>query len=335
LAEKNRVRKIVFFITKLLVTAVIIAVLIRNLGWSAIVSTVSGANPLWLLAGAVVFLISGWLGVVQWRMILENRGLSLPFWRVFKLYFVGMFFNNFIMGGIVGDAVKVASIHSRDGKGMTGFAATFLDRFAGLWALCGFAVIGSFILLSRGMLTHGNIGTAVIALFCAFVLFAGIMLFLVSKPLQTLFFSVTDRISLCRKFKVKEIVSEVLIEARDFKLMSSVALLALLTQFLRIGSNILIAASLGLVTAANFQYFFIFIPIIAMLITVPLPFGAREAFGGVLFSMAGFQRDAAFIMGFLATIIAIAVSSLGGIFFVTEKIYKSGNKNDLSAKSAN
>jgi hypothetical protein len=114
-----------------------------------------------------------------------------------------------------------------------------------------------------------------------------------------------------------------LIEAQDYKLLASVSALAILTQFLRIGVHILTAASLGLLTAANFQYFFIFVPIIAMIMTVPLPFGAREAFGGALFALAGFPQDAAFIMGFLASLIGIAVSSLGGIFFVAGKNYKS------------
>jgi len=299
----------------------IIAFLVRKLGWDSIVNTVRDADTGWIAAGVAIFFASLLLGVFQWQLLLTNRGLNLPFSRAFKLYYVGIFFNNFIMGGIVGDAVKVASIRSRDGKGKIGFAATVLDRFAGLWAMCGFAVVGSLILLSRGMLNHGKIYTAIIALFAAFALFAGIMLFLTVKPLQTFFFSVVDKFPICQKFRVKEIVTEMLIEARDYKLLVSVAALAVLTQFLRISVHVLTAAALGLLTIENFQYFFIFVPIIAMLMTIPLPFGAREAFGGVLFALAGFPPEEAVIMGFLASLIGIAVSSLGGVFFVTGKIY--------------
>jgi len=333
-AEENRLRKVAVNAAKIVTTALIIVVLVRKLGWGTIVGTVGGADPMWLAAAFVIFFLSILLGIVQWRMILENRGLSLPFLRVFKLYFVGMFFNNFMAGGIVGDVVKVASIRSRDGKGMAGLAATFLDRFAGLWALCGFAVMGSLILLNRGMLTHGKTTTAVVALFAAFALFAGIMLFLMVKPLQTLFFSIIDKYAFCRKLRIKEIVSEMLIEAQDFKLMASVFALAVFTQFMRICAHIFTAASLGLVTAENFQYFFVFVPIIAMMMTIPLPFGVREAAGGTLFALAGFQRDTAFIMGFLASLIGIAVSVLGGIFFVTEKNHKSKDKNGVSTESA-
>ncbi|MDR0306612.1 MAG: flippase-like domain-containing protein [Chitinispirillales bacterium] len=317
-------RKIIFTVLKLLATISIIAFLIYRLGWSDIVNTVSGASFEWLAAGILVFLVSGWLGVIQWRLLLGNRGLNIPFVRAFKLYFVGLFFNNFIFGGIVGDAVKVSSIHSQDGRGLAGFAATFLDRFAGLWAMCGFAIVGSFVLLNQGMLTHGNITNASIALFAAFILFAGIMLFLIFKPLQNLFFSISDRLPLTRRFKLKEVVSEMLIDARDYRLLMSVSGLSVLIQFLRIGVHILTAAALGLLTVANFQYFFIFVPIIAMLMTIPLPFGVRETAGGALFALAGFPREAAFVMGFLASLIGIAASLLGGVFFVTGKVYRTG-----------
>ncbi|GBU21584.1 hypothetical protein R80B4_01480 [Fibrobacteres bacterium R8-0-B4] len=323
MATENRLRKIAVNAVKVVTTVLIIAVLVRKLGWGTIVGTVSGADPLWLAAGLAVFLVSGGLGVVQWQLLLRNRGLALSGVRAFKLYFVGMFFNNFIMGGIVGDAVKVASIRSRDGSGKAGFAATFLDRFAGLWAMCGFAVAGSVILLKRGMISHGRVETAVAALFAAFAVFAGIMLFLTIKPLQSLFFSIVDKLSIARKFKVKEIVSEMLIEAQDIKLLAAVAALSAVTQFLRIGVHILTAASLGLLTVDNFQYFFIFVPIIAMIMTVPLPFGVREAAGGALFALAGFPKEAAFIMGFLASLIGITASVLGGVFFVTERMRKS------------
>ncbi len=329
MAAKNRLRKIAIDAAKIVTTVLIIAVLVRKLGWGTIVDTVGGSDPLWLVAAFVIYFLSILLGVVQWRVILDNRGLRLPFPRVFKLYFVGMFFNSFMAGGIVGDIVKVASIRSRDGRGMAGLAATVLDRFAGLWALCGFAVMGSLILLNRGMLTHGRVATAVIALFAAFALFAGIMLFLMFKPLQRLFFSIIDRYPFFAKLRIKEVVSEMLIEAQDFKLMISVFALAAVTQFMRICAQIFTAASLGMVTAENFQYFFVFVPIIAMMMTVPLPFGVREAAGGALFALAGFQQDTAFIMGFLTSLIGIAVSSLGGVFFITERMHKSKAKKDV------
>lgn len=323
----SRIPKAVSTILKTAVTLIIVVLLVRKLGWNEIVSVVVKAQPIWLITGLVVFFISILLGVIQWRILLSNRGIPLALGRAFKLYFVGMFFNNFIFGGIVGDALKVVSIKSRDGKGMAGLAATFLDRFAGLWAMCGFAVAGSLVLLNRGMLLNGKIDTAVIALFVTFVLFAGIMTFLIFKPLQKLVFRIIDSISFLKKARGREMLSEMIIEAHDMHVLWRVAFLSTIIQFLRIGVHALAGASLGLLTLSNFQYFFIFVPVIAMMMTIPLPFGVRETAGGALFALAGFPTEAAFVMGFLATLVGLASSAIGGVFFIAEKGLLSG-KND-------
>lgn len=314
----KKLKKVTVTLLKGIVTAAVIVLLVKKLGWRSISETITTAQPVWLMAALGIFLISAFLGVVQWRILLENRGIGLPFGRTFRLYFIGMFFNNFVLGGIVGDALKVASIRSRDGKGKAGFAATFLDRFAGLWAMCGFAVCGSAVLLSGNTLSDTKIIFAVSALCGAFALFAGILVFLVFKPLQNLIFSFITYLPETSGKKIKAILSEMLIEAHDYHILVKVAVLSSCIQFLRIGVHIFCAHSLGLLTGTNFHFFFIFVPIIAMLMTLPLPFGIREAAGGTLFSLAGFPTEAAYVMGFLASIVGLAASFLGGLFYILD-----------------
>jgi uncharacterized protein (TIRG00374 family) len=317
------IQKMVTTILKGIVTLAIITLLINKLGWKSIASTVSTAKPVWLIIAIIIFLISALLGVVQWRILLKNRGISFPLTRTFRLYFIGMFFNNFVLGGFVGDALKVVSIKSQNGRGKAGFAATVLDRFAGLWAMCGFAVIGSIILLRHGALTNGKIGTAVIALFVAFLLFASILTLLISKKLQQYAFKCIEIFPFSAKTRVRDIFSEMLFEAHDAHILIRVAVLSAIIQLMRISVHILSAHSLGLLTGDNFHYFFIFVPIIAMLMTLPLPFGVREAAGGTLFSMAGFQTEAAYVMGFLASLVGLAASFLGGLFYIMDRtVYK-------------
>jgi uncharacterized protein (TIRG00374 family) len=329
-----KIKKGISTFLKLFVTLLVVVWLVRKLGWNQIVSIVSKADPVWLIVALVVFILSIFLGVIQWRILLKNRGIPLPFGRAVRLYFVGMFFNNFVFGGIVGDALKVVSIRSQDGKGMAGLAATFLDRFAGLWAMCGFAVAGSMVLLNRGIALNGKTETAVLALFVTFILFAGLMVLLISKPVQNLLFKIIDAVPILRKARIREVISEMLIEAHDLHILGSVASLSALIQFLRIGVHALTAASLGLLSVSNYQYFFIFVPVIAMLMTIPLPFGVRETAGGALFAFAGFPTEAAFVMGFLASIVGLVASAVGGIFFIAEKNFISGKNNEKNLYSS-
>ena len=61
---------------------------------------------------------------LQWLLLLRNKGIVMGFGRAFTLYFVGMFFNNFLLGTVAGDAVKVALIKSGNESGSAGLAAT-------------------------------------------------------------------------------------------------------------------------------------------------------------------------------------------------------------------
>jgi len=321
-------RKIISTTAKIVVTIGVIAFIINRLGWRHILVTCEQANPAWLASALILFFISGWLGVVQWQIILKNRGLSLPFWRVFSLYFIGMFFNNFAFGIITGDAIKVAYIKVDQGSGKAGFAATFLDRFAGLWAMLGYAIFGSVLLIKQKSLESGSMTMSIVALFVTFICFGGALLFLMSKKLQAIAFRVIEILPIPQKQResLKKILGETLIEVHDVHILLPVGVLSTIVQFLRIGVHILCAGSLGLLSAANIHYFFIFVPILAILMIVPLPFGIRESIGGTLFAFAGFQVQSAIVMGFLATLIGSAASLTGGILFLVNKV-KSPRKN--------
>jgi uncharacterized protein (TIRG00374 family) len=311
---------------KLLVTALVLAFIVWKLGWPNIAAALGQARMAWLAAGLGLFLVSCLLGVIQWQILLRNRTITIPFRQAFSLYFIGMFFNNFLFGGAAGDAMRVAYIKLGNGSGKAGLAATFFDRFAGLWAMLGFAVAGSAILLHRGLIHGLPLLTAVVSLFVTFLLFGGILFFLMSKALQGAFFSLLDKLPLPNRQFIKATVSQMLLETKDFHLMLYVAVLSTVIQAMRVLAHVCCGASLGLVSAANFQYYFIFVPIVAILMIAPLPFGVREAVGGTLFALAGFAPHSAVVMGFLASLVGIAGSLPGGVLFIRYRARSRGSK---------
>lgn len=304
------------FVLKLAITIVVLGFVVWKLGWADIVEIASGANPLWLAAAAFAFYVSIILGVLQWQILLRNRGIDLPFKRAYQLYFIGMFFNNFIFGMVAGDAVRVTYLRLGNESARRGFAATFFDRFAGFWAMSAFAVIASLWLVRA----HG-LGPAVWytvgALIATFVLFGGVMTFLISRRLQALMFRLLEISPVPQKARIRGVVEEMLLEARDAHILAPVAGLSVLVQALRVGVHIMCAAAVGLVTLTNLHYFFIFVPFLAMTMVVPMPFGVREAAEGSMFAMAGFHAESSVVMGFLASLVGIAVSLVGAIYFLT------------------
>ncbi len=308
---------------KLFVTGAVISWIIYTYGWNNIRTTVLQAQPGWLFSGVVLFVISVFFGAVQWQIILENKKIVLPFEKTLRLYFIGIFFNNFILGTIAGDAFKVASLHLDKRNGKASFAATFLDRLAGLIALSLFAIVGGTVIFVSNIQQNKQffMVLGVLALFVG--IFFGFFIILLSRRLQNALRNLLRNIP---SFPAKELILNVLEETfinrrgkEDKKMLLQVGLLSLIIQSLRIMVNIFAARALGIFSISTLHYFFVIIPIVALMVTIPMPFGVRETVGGILFGLAGFSVDQSVVMLFLATIVCVSGSLTGGVLFLIDK----------------
>lgn len=322
-------RKRLIPVLKLAVTMAVLAFIVHRLGWRDIVATLSHVRRTWLGGAVLLFVASGVLGALQWRLLLASKNVHMDFGRALKVYFMGMFFNNFIFGTAAADSLRIVYVKIGQASGKAGFAATFLDRFAGFMALLGFALFGSAVLLHRGLVADRRLVTAVLALSVTFVLFVAVLVFLISRRAQRLLLGLLDRVPVPRREWITALVQQTVVGVEHRAMVVGVAVLAAVIQLMRIGVHIFCGGALGVLTAQNFQYFFIFVPILAIFMLLPMPFGVREGVEGALFSLAGFRPEAAVVMGFLATLVSVIGSIPGGLFFVLTRARKTEDNRRL------
>ena len=326
-ARPMSMRKQFVPVLKLAVTIAVLAFIVYRLGWQQILLTLSRVRHLWLGGAVLLFVASGVLGALQWRLLLSSKSVHLSFARALKVYFMGMFFNNFIFGTAAADSLRIAYVKIGQAGGKAGFAATFLDRFAGFMALLGFAIFGSAVLLRQGLVADRRLATALLALAVTFCLFVGVSVFLISRRAQRLLLWLLDRVPVPKREWIVSLVQQTMVGVEHRMMVFGVAVLATVIQLLRIGVHILCGGALGVLTTQNFQYFFIFVPILAIFMLLPMPFGVREGVEGALFALAGFRPEAAVVMGFLATLVSVVGSVPGGVFFVLTRARKAENEH--------
>ncbi len=346
---QKKVVELLKTILKIGVTIGVIYWIIQKLGFEKIVETVKSADPIWLIIGTIIFVVSIILGALQWRSLLQSRGVELPLGKTLGVYFTGIFFNNFMLGMVAGDSYKVAHLHINEGKAEGGFAATFYDRIAGLLVISMFALVGGIYLFATkagvetvsstaeaapavdvnsmsalmSFLESANMNSVlIIILFFAAIMGTAIAL-LISKRLQKLAMKITDKIPHEKiRDQLQSVLQPLFIDRHDAaerKTFLIVLIYSFWIQLLRVTVHIMAAASLGLFSWGSVHYFFIIIPIISFLTIIPLPFGIKETIGGSLFLGAGFPLDSAVVMQFLATLMGIAGSLFGGITFILDK----------------
>jgi glycosyltransferase 2 family protein len=99
-------------------------------------SLISHAHPGYLLGSILFFNISKVVNAIRLNRFFKAIGLNLSAWYNLKLYYLGMFYNLFLPGGIGGDGYKIYVLKKNHGLTVVNiFNAVFWDRVSGIFAL--------------------------------------------------------------------------------------------------------------------------------------------------------------------------------------------------------
>lgn len=300
---------------KIAVSVGLIVFLFYKLSPSNLLAHLERVKPWQILASAAVFFASVVMGAYQWHLLLKAGGIALPFRKTFKVYFVGLFFNNFLPAGVGGDVVKIYDVSRVGNDPYQVFAVTMLDRVIGIAGLSVLALVASFILMGKGGLYNLRL-YVVIFIACVAPVLALILNKRLSRGVRRLFGRITVG-GLGGRF---DAVFRHLGEYRRLRLLLlQLTALAMGVQFLRVVTHVLTAQSLGItVTPLGFLQFFVFVPLLGLIMILPISInglGVREGAGILLFTQIGFSKEEALLMELMTYAIMVVVSLLGGVFF--------------------
>ncbi|NQT26534.1 flippase-like domain-containing protein [candidate division KSB1 bacterium] len=315
-------KKTFSLLLKIVISTGLIALLLKRIGPDYILSTLENANWIWITAALVLFTVSYFLGSLQWWTLLKAEGVRIPFRKTLQFYYVGLFFNNLFISNLGGDVFRMVDIRRYSEDGAAAVSTVFLDRVMGLLLMSGLAVLSSpFLLIHQS--------TDLKFLPFLFVLIAGwtIVLFtLFSKRFARPFIWLVTRITPEKlHLKGREIYNRIYSFGRQKSCFIRVFLISLCVQSARILTHYLLSRSLGLHVSP--LYFFLFIPIVAIIASLPVSIGGlglREQSAVILFGAVGMAASDATVMEFLAYLVAIVTSIPGGLLFIGRNKIQSG-----------
>ena len=107
----------------------------------------NGSNKLWLVLAALCFTLSKLVAALRLNIYFKNIQVNLPQLKNIRLYWLGMFYNLFLPGGIGGDAYKVIVLSRRNMQSVKKLsAAVLLDRISGVAGLAILVAIYYFLI---------------------------------------------------------------------------------------------------------------------------------------------------------------------------------------------
>ncbi|HXF59140.1 MAG TPA: lysylphosphatidylglycerol synthase transmembrane domain-containing protein, partial [Candidatus Saccharimonadales bacterium] len=271
-------------------------------------------NPGYLCLAAALFLFSGLVGSWLWGRLLRAQGVSIPYAKAASYYFVGLFFNNFLPSNVGGDITRISDASKHADRMSSVFSATLMERLIGVVAIGFLAVVASFAALSRLHLvavawTTLAVFLLAVALFLS-IFHRGALEFL-ERPFRAI-----------GAVRIERALARMLDDLHGFRTEKRALLEAFaastVVQISRIYVHYLVGLALGV--EISLSYYFLFVPVLAALVSLPISLngiGVREGAAVVLFGLAGLTKEQSFAIPFLTYVIAVAISLLGGLIFIS------------------
>ena len=140
--SKFYLKKLLKPLLQLLVTALALYLVLRKTDVAKLFGIIRNANLWYLLLSLFFFNISKLFNAVRLNRFFKAIGIELSALYNLKLYYLGMFYNLFLPGGIGGDGYKIYVLQKNHGMKMINvFHAVLWDRICGIFALVFLSVI--------------------------------------------------------------------------------------------------------------------------------------------------------------------------------------------------
>mgnify|MGYP000880630341 CR=1 FL=1 len=298
-------KSIILFI-KIVVSGLLLSWLIYSLDWIALRDVIKKADLGWLILSGVFIVISMVISVEKWSLVLKAEGINLPWFQLWKAYWIGIFFNNFLPSSIGGDGIRIFLI-GRNISNIAGAASSvIIER---LLATLGLALTG----LLAGLITSSN--WQVGWLFVLLILVStGLLFFLMLGRIPTWIANRNGRISVF----IRSLLSHGLALRGQGKMIITVGCLSVLFQLTVVAVNYVIFRSLHVDSLGWWDLVYI-IPAISAIAMIPIGingYGIREGAYVLLLASYGVAGSAALGASLLFAVLVSFCSLYGGILWL-------------------
>lgn len=272
----------------------------------------------WLLAGLALFFGCNWVSILRWKDFLDAQSLRLSPGGVFCIFYIGHFFNSFMMGSTGGDLVKAAyALREAPHHKAEALATVVADRVIGLLALFTLAAV---MIVARADFFLSHERTHPVCLLML-VLFAALALALVALFKRNVF----ERHALFRWIENRWAFGQLLRRAYEafYLFRTSPGLLAR-AFVLSLGNHLLNVAGCyafgrALQIPNGFGDYLMLFPSILAVASMPLTpggLGIREGVAVVLLGAVQVPASQALPLSLTAYLGMLAWSLFGGIIFL-------------------
>jgi len=134
--KRENWKSILFNVLKVVISVGMLAyILIFRVDLGALFQAMQHALLGYLALAAVLAMAGVAVRAVRWQVLLRSLDIEVPLRRLVRLYYVGTFFNIFLLSGFGGDAIRIMELSRHTHKTPEAIGTVLVDRATGLWVL--------------------------------------------------------------------------------------------------------------------------------------------------------------------------------------------------------
>ena len=323
-SKENKVKSYLQLLIRFIVSVGLMVWLVTMIDWDEAFRIMKEGSPFYFVLAFLAIQITVATSIWKWRMLIQSSEKKLRNDQISptylgKLYYIGLFFNNFMLGSVGGDVVRIFYLGKKTGVA-TATTSVLFERITAGFALVGIVLISAlFMDQSRPYLI-----SLLILIIIAVVLYIIIKLFMKKVTVTERDSSSQSKLSILM-VKGKQAIIGIGDTAKNYRnegwqWWGMIFLLSFLFQVGMAWINDLLFRSFGI--EVSFLHLLVIITLISVITMIPVSLnglGVREASYVLFFQSIGVPEGIALSVSLLFFILVTISSLIGGLFWLMER----------------
>ena len=323
-SKENKVKSYLQLLIRFIVSVGLMVWLVTMIDWDEAFRIMKEGSPFYFVLAFLAIQITVATSIWKWKMLIQSSEKKLRNDQVSptylgKLYYIGLFFNNFMPGSVGGDVVRIFYLGKKTGVA-TATTSVLFERITAGFALVGIVLISAlFMDQSRPYLI-----SLLILIGIAVALYIIIKLFMKKVTVTERDSSSQSKLSILM-VKGKQAIIGIGDTAKNYRNESwqwwgMILLLSFLFQVGMAWINDLLFRSFGI--EVSFLHLLVIITLISVITMIPVSLnglGVREASYVLFFQSIGVPEGIALSVSLLFFILVTISSLIGGLFWLMER----------------
>ena len=310
-------------LAKLLVSVGLIVFLLTRLNPAELLTRLVNTQPQWLILALALYFLAIFLGVLKWYALVRVQTIGVSVGELATFTFTSLFAGNVLPTNIGGDIVRAVMLARADrGTSEAAAISVVVDRLMGLVAFFGVALLSTVIALSLWTRSAELEALEASVLAVAAVVAVGGALFFSRRVARQM--AVVFEWGPLARFKPRALRLYRAIQVYRSNYGALAANVALSASILVVATFVWYAVARALGLHISLLYFFLFNPLIAFVLLLPISFnglGPKEAATIFFFGLVGVPSESAFAMSVLFHMIIVLTSLPGGALWWRQRTH--------------